>query len=93
MPYLPHGAKGPLTGTRRTILLWFVSVQDDYNNLKVTEGGTWVELVDAHRDLKALPCTLSKYANLYSAILYCFPAAVKLITASALSDALLGRQR
>ena len=48
MPYLPYRVKGPLTGTRRIILLQFIGIQDNYNNLKVTEGGTWVELVDAY---------------------------------------------
>ena len=48
MPYLPYGVKGPLTGTRRTMLLQFVSIQDDHNNLKVTKGGTQTELADAH---------------------------------------------
>ena len=51
-----------------------------------------MELADAHRDLKAPPRIPSRYANLYSIILYRFPAAVKLIAASALSNALLGRQ-
>ena len=48
MPYLSYGAKGPLTGTQQTMLLQFVGIQDDYNNLKVTKGGTQIELVDAH---------------------------------------------
>ena len=48
MPHLPYGAKGPLTGTQWTMLLQFVSIQDDYNNLKVTEGETWAELADAY---------------------------------------------
>jgi len=93
MPHLPHGAKGPSTGTRRTMLPWFVGVQDDHDNLEVTEGGTWAELADAHRDLKAPPRTPSGHANLYGAIPYRFPAAVELTAASALSDALLGRRR
>ena len=48
MPYLPYRAKGPLTGTRRIILLQFISIQDNYNNLKVTKGGTQIELADTH---------------------------------------------
>ena len=48
MPYLPHRVKGPLTGIWRTILLQFIGIQDNYNNLKVTKGGTWAELADAH---------------------------------------------
>ena len=48
MPYLPYGAKGPLTRTQQIMLLWFIGIQDNYNNLKVIEGGTWAELVDAY---------------------------------------------
>ena len=48
MPYLFYRGKGPLTRTRRIMLLQFVSVQNNYNNLKVIEGGTWAELVDAY---------------------------------------------
>ena len=48
MPYLPYRVKGPLTRTQRTILLQLVSIQDDYNNLKVTKGGTQADLADTH---------------------------------------------
>ena len=48
MPYLPYRVKGPLTKTQQIILLQFISIQDNYNNLKVTKGGTQAELVDAH---------------------------------------------
>ena len=92
MPYLPYRAKGPLTGTRQIILLWFIRIQDNYNNLEVTKGGTQAELADTYRDLKALPYTPSRHANLYRAILYYFPIAVKLIAASALSKALFGKR-
>ena len=40
MPYLPYGAKGPLIETRQIILLWFIRIQDHYNNLEVTKGET-----------------------------------------------------
>ena len=48
MPHLPYKVKGPLTGTWQIMLLWFIGIQDDYNNLKVTEGGTWAKLADAY---------------------------------------------
>ena len=92
MPYLPYGAKGPLTGTRRIILLWFIRIQDNYNNLEVTKGGTQVELVDAHRDLKAPPYIPSRHANLYRAIPYYFPAVAEFIATSALFKALLSKR-
>ena len=50
-----------------------------------------MELADAYRDLKAPPYIPSRHANLYGVITYRFPAAVKLIAASALSNTLLGR--
>jgi len=40
MLYLFYKAKGPSIGTRRIMLPWFISIQDDYNNLEVTKGGT-----------------------------------------------------
>ena len=48
MPYLPYRAKGPLTRTQQTILLQFIGIQGDYNNLKVIEGGTQAELADTY---------------------------------------------
>jgi len=50
-------------------------------------------LVDTHQDLKAPPHTPSGHANLYGTIPYYFPAAVKLIAANALSNALLSKQQ
>ena len=91
MPYLLYRVKGPLTGTWRIILLQFIGIQDNYNNLKAIEGGTQAKLVNTHQDLKAPPYTLFRHTNLYSAIPYYFPAAVELIAASALFNALLGK--
>ena len=48
MPYLPYGAKGPLTGTRQIMLPQFIKIQNNYNNLKVTKGRTQVKLVDTY---------------------------------------------
>ena len=48
IPYLPYRAKGPLTRTQQITLPQFISIQDDYNNLKVTKGGTQAELADAY---------------------------------------------
>ena len=92
MPHLPYGVKGPLTGTRRIILPWFIRIQDNYNNLEVTKGGTWVELADTYKDLKVPPYILSGYTNLYRVIPYYFSVAVELIVTSALSKALLSKR-
>jgi hypothetical protein len=51
LPHLPHGALGPAKSARRTMLPWFVGLQDDLELLKVVEGGTWSDLSVAHRDL------------------------------------------
>lgn len=92
-PHLPHGADGPSTGTRRTMLPWFVGVQDDHETLEVLEGGTWSELSEAHRDLQSPKATPSGLANRYGAIPYRFPAAVEIAGLGAISDALVCRRR
>lgn len=93
LPHIPHGADGPSTGTRRTMLPWFVGVQEDLESLEVAEGGSWSDLATAHRDLTAPIATPSGLANRYGAIPYRFPAAVELAGLGALSDALVCRRR
>jgi hypothetical protein len=93
LPHIPHGANGPSSGTRRTMLPWFVGVQDDLESLEVIEGGSWTDLAQAHRDLTSPTATPSGLANRYGAIPYRFPAAVELTGLGALSDALVGRRR
>jgi hypothetical protein len=92
-PYLPHGADGPSTRTRRTMLPWFVGLQDDLTTLEVVEGGTWEMLSEVHRDLTAPRATPSGLANRYGSIPYKFPAAVEVAGLGALSDALVCRRR
>lgn len=92
LPQIPHGA-GPSTGTRRTMLPWFVGVQDDLESLEVVEGGTWSDLSKAHRDLTSPTATPSGHPNHYGAIPYRFSAAVELTGIGALSDALVCRRR
>ena len=41
---LPHGSEGSATGVRRTILLWFVKVYNDYSSLETLEAGSWESL-------------------------------------------------
>ena len=93
VPQLPHGADGPATTTRRTMLPWFVGLQEDLESLEVIEGGTWSDLAEVHRDLVSPKATPSGLANRYGAILYRFPAAVEVIGLGALSDALVCRRR
>jgi hypothetical protein len=46
-----HVANGPPTSPRRTILPWFVEVQEDMETLEVLEAGTCFELAVAHSDM------------------------------------------
>ena len=63
MPHLLHSAKGPGKRVCRTLMPWFVALQDDFKTLKVAKGGTWSMLLATHRDLLAPSYTLSKLAN------------------------------
>ena len=93
LPHLPHGACGPATGIRRTMLPWFCGLQDDLETLEVVESGTWSELSNAHRDMVAARLSPSGLPNRYGAIPFAFPAAAMLEGLGALSDALVRRQR
>lgn len=93
LPHIPHGADGPSTGTRRTMLPWLVGLQDDLTTLEVVEGGNWEMLSSAHRDMVSPAATPSGLANRYGAIPYKFPAAVEVTGLGALSDALVCRRR
>ena len=93
LPSIPHGATGPTTKLRRTMLPWFVGVQDDENSLEVIEGGTWSDLAASHRDFTAPKATPSGLPNRYGAIPYRFPASVELCGLGAVSDALVCRRR
>lgn len=92
-PAIPHGSTGPATKIRRTMLPWFVGIQDDHEAMEVTEMGTWSMLSAAHRDLVAPDFTPSGKSNAYGKIPYAFPGAVQLATTSSLSAALVGRQK
>ena len=93
LPHIPHGSDGPSPGMRRTMLPWFVGVQDDDETLEVIEGGTWTELSTAHRDLVSPLATPSGLANRYGSPPYRFPAAVELSGLGPLSDALVCQRR
>ncbi|RMZ78754.1 hypothetical protein DV736_g6690, partial [Chaetothyriales sp. CBS 134916] len=92
-PHLPHGAKGPAKHVRRTVLPWFVGLQDDHRNLEVPEAGTYEDLRNAHADLVAGPFTPSGLINKYGSIPYRFGPAIPLAGLGALSDALVCRVR
>ena len=93
LPHLPYGSHGPCKATRRTLLPWYVALQEDLKTLEVEEGGQWEELATAHRDLVAPPRTPSGLANMYGRIPFAFPAAVPLTGISPLSDVLVCQRK
>ncbi|RDW56804.1 hypothetical protein BP5796_12871 [Coleophoma crateriformis] len=92
-PALPHGASGPAKKLRRTVLPWYVGIQDDHHHLEIPESGTWDEISACHRDLLPPPASPSGLPNRYGTVPYPFPAALELMDLSAISDALVGRRR
>ena len=90
-PTLPHGADGPATGVRRTMLLWFVGVMDDCQSLEVTDGGTWEGLAKGHREIVGGETSLSGLPALFGTVPCRFPAAVEISGLGPLSDALVAR--
>lgn len=92
-PLLPHGAHGPAKTERRTMLPWFVAIQDDHETLEVLEAGTWSQLSAAHRDLIPGPTSPSGHSNRYATVPYAFPAAMRLQGLGAISDALVGQKK
>ena len=89
MPTLPHGADGPTTGTRRTMLPWYVGVRDDCESLEIVDGGTWEGLSKGHRDMVGGVASLSGLRALFGTIPYRFPTIVELIGLGPLLDALV----
>jgi hypothetical protein len=92
-PHLPHGALGPAQGARRTILPWYVRVQDDNSTLEIVEAGTWEELSVAHISKSLPPATPSGYGVMYGKPPYRFPGSGTFVSESPLSQALVGRRR
>lgn len=94
LPTIPHGSKGPATAVRRTVLPWFVAVQDDHETLDCAEANTWEELSKAHRDLINASQTPSGFRSTqYAHVPFAFPAAVRFRGASPISECLIGQLR
>jgi len=53
-PQPSHGALGPAQGARRTVLPWYIRLQDDNNTLEIVEAGAWEGLSLTHIS-KSLP--------------------------------------
>ena len=83
----------PKGGLRRTMLPWFVGIQDNHTDMETIDMGAWAEIADAHRALKAAPRSPSGKPNIYGGIPYRFPASMPVYIKSPLSNALVGRTR
>ena len=92
-PHLPHGSLGPAEGPRRTILPWYVRVQDDNSTLEIVEAGTWEDVSIAHISKSLPPATPSGYGVMYGKPPYRFPGSGTFLSQSPLSQALVGRRR
>ena len=61
--YLPYSTDSPAIKVCRTILSWFVDIQEDSKNLEVIEGGSWSELACIYYNIVLPSATLSGLAN------------------------------
>jgi len=83
----------PLLSAGRCFFPWFVKVQDDHGELENIEGGSWVQVACANRDLTAPPGTAIGNHHRHRYPKARFPASVPLYGIGALPDALLGQRR
>lgn len=95
-PEIFHGSLAtqnkPGTYTRRrTILPWFVGLQEDRMTLDTAESDTWAELAIAHLTQSAPKSSPSGHPNMYGRIPYRFPAATQLFLDTPISNALMCR--
>ena len=82
----------PLLSTGRCFFPWFVKVQDDHGELENIEGGSWVQVARANRDLTAPPGTAIGNHHRHRYPKARFPASVPLYSIGALPDTLLSQR-
>ncbi|KAF2726457.1 hypothetical protein EJ04DRAFT_530260 [Polyplosphaeria fusca] len=87
-PRLPHGSNGPATKIRRTMLPWFVRVNDDMETMEFEPMGTYDQLAKAHRNLTAGPKSPSGHPNMYGGISIPFAGATPPVFTSKISQAI-----
>lgn len=95
-PIVPHGSLWTPAGDsyrRRTMLPWFVGIEEDHATMEVPDMGTWEDLRRSHLDMLPGPASPSGLHNMHGNIPYPFPAAQRLRLGLPLSDALVGRER
>ncbi|KAJ5660870.1 uncharacterized protein N7484_000242 [Penicillium longicatenatum] len=94
LPTIPHGATGPTTMIRRTVLPWYVRIEEDDECFETTESGKWEDVARSHRDLALSKKTPSGMASgHYTSPEQVFPATAQMTGLGAISDALVGRVR
>ena len=86
-----HSSTSLASIVQRTMLLWYIKVQSDLKNLKVTEAGTVQEVVKHHKDLMMSSKSPSNYAARYSTTPYCFLTVVEINIRNPLSDTLISK--
>ena len=93
LPSIAHGAQGTTEPCRRTLMPWYIRVNDDMQTLEVAEAGIWSQLAAAHAAFTPGPTSPSGHPNKYARIPYPFPASVHLDGLGHVSDALVCRSR
>lgn len=91
LPHLPHGVLGPAKYKRRTILPWYMGIQEDNKTLNAAEAGTYSQPSAAYRDLVPRPASPSGLQNIFGNPPYPFPAAVQVTGLGPISNTLVGR--
>ena len=89
-PEIPHGSTANSRKIRRTILPWFVGIDDNHEQLDNPESESWGQLSQYHARQEAPQLTPSGHPNKYGPIPYRFPASIPLWLESAISHALRG---
>ena len=91
-PEIIHGSTDNEDGSfRRTILPWFVGVQEDMENLDMMESDKFSDLTLAHATQTAPDVTPSGWTNRYGAIPFRFPPTTQVYLQSPISNALVCR--
>jgi hypothetical protein len=90
---LSHEAHESTHDEHCTMLLWFVKIQDNYDNLNTSENETWSQLIAAHCDLISESTSSSDLVNCYFKVFFHFSAVIHLKEFKFISNALVERKR
>ena len=93
LPQLIHGSTPVSKRRRRTILLWFMCIGADHEQLEVEGCLGWSEVRRCHLDLEVPLRDPSGYGHRLGAPKERFAGSVVLGSSSALGDALVGRRK